>query len=344
MRFRMLGPLRRAAVGGSAAGAAHRVRTTECLLREIEFRCDGERIIFAQTMLPGDDRRCAFHGCANSGTPRSAKSLRRADATLDARAARIQQCCRRTCARCAASVLPSEGVARGTAGASPVGAARRVSACRACRYWSRKFSCRRCWRRSRVRPVDVATCGVAGGGDSMNVHGRSPGAAQPPGRDQGSSSRFPVHRIYCVARNYAAHAREMGADPEREPPCFLHASPRTLSCRTAPRCPIRRARRTCTTKSNWSSRSASAGRQISQLAAALDHVFGYAVGNDLTRRDLQAAAKAKGMPWDVAKGFDAFGADHVRSGRLTDRRSLDERAHLARGRTASRARMRTLPR
>jgi fumarylpyruvate hydrolase len=118
----------------------------------------------------------------------------------------------------------------------------------------------------------------------------------------GTTQRFPVHRIYCVGRNYAAHAREMGNDPEREPPFFFskpadaivpnHASvaypPRTADLHHEIELVIALGK---------------GGRNIA-LAQALEHVFGYAVGNDLTRRDLQSAAKDQGRPWDTAKGFD----------------------------------------
>jgi fumarylpyruvate hydrolase len=117
-----------------------------------------------------------------------------------------------------------------------------------------------------------------------------------------SSQRFPVHRIYCVGRNYAAHAREMGANPDREPPFFFtkpadaivpnHASipypPRTANLHHEVELVV----------------AIGKGGSNIALAQALDHVFGYAVGIDFTRRDLQNAAKSKGHPWDAGKGFD----------------------------------------
>lgn len=159
----------------------------------------------------------------------------------------------------------------------------------------------------------------------MNVHSPPPGAAPPPSVEvTGSQHRFPVHRIYCVARNYAAHAREMGSDPEREPPCFFSKPADAVVPNGAA---VSYPPRTSNLHHEIELVVAigSAGRNI-ELAAALDHVFGYAVGNDLTRRDLQAEAKSKGMPWDVSKGFDASApisairpaADlgHPRSGRI----------------------------
>ena len=147
--------------------------------------------------------------------------------------------------------------------------------------------------------------------------------AQPSVAIEGSDARFPVHRIYCVGRNYAAHVREMGANPEREPPCFFMKPadavvPNGASVPYAPR-------------------TASFHHEIELVVAigvggrdipretALDHVYGYAVGNDLTRRDLQAAAKNAGLPWDVAKGFD-------RSAPVAAIRPVGSGGHVAEGR------------
>jgi fumarylpyruvate hydrolase len=119
---------------------------------------------------------------------------------------------------------------------------------------------------------------------------------------QGTDSRFPVHRIYCVGRNYADHVREMGADPAREPPCFFSKPADAVVANGAP---VPYPPRTANFHHEIELVVA-IGRGGSRIAAdrALEHVFGYAVGNDLTRRDLQAAAKDKGLPWDTAKGFD----------------------------------------
>jgi fumarylpyruvate hydrolase len=141
---------------------------------------------------------------------------------------------------------------------------------------------------------------------------------------QGQSQGFPVHRIYCVGRNYAAHVREMGADPEREPPCFF-MKPADAVVPNGAAVPY--APRTADLHHEVELVVAIGvgGRDIAP-AAALAHVFGYAAGNDLTRRDLQSAAKRAGLPWDVAKGFDhsaplsairPVGAGgHVTSGRI----------------------------
>jgi fumarylpyruvate hydrolase len=129
-----------------------------------------------------------------------------------------------------------------------------------------------------------------------------PPPAAPSAAIAGTGQRFPVHRIYCVGRNYADHVREMGADPEREPPVFFSKPADALVANDVA---IPYPPRT----SNFHHEIelvvaiGRAGRDIQQ-DLALDYVFGYAAGNDLTRRDLQAASKQKGLPWDTAKGFD----------------------------------------
>jgi len=118
----------------------------------------------------------------------------------------------------------------------------------------------------------------------------------------GSSERFPVHRIYCVGRNYAAHAREMGMDPEREPP-FFFSKPADAIVPNGAAVPYPPRTSNLHHEIELVVAIGAGGRDI-PLANALAHVYGYAVGNDLTRRDLQFAAREKGQPWDVAKGFD----------------------------------------
>ncbi len=118
---------------------------------------------------------------------------------------------------------------------------------------------------------------------------------------EGSEALFPVNRIFCIGRNYAAHAIEMGHDPDREPPFFFikHASaldpggafpypPKTAEVHHEIEMVVALGR---------------GGKDIA-VADALDHVFGYAVGLDMTRRDLQGEAKKLGRPWDVAKSFE----------------------------------------
>jgi len=128
-------------------------------------------------------------------------------------------------------------------------------------------------------------------------------AVQPSVEVAGTDDRFPVHRIYCVGRNYAAHAREMGMDPDREPPFFFSKPPDAI---VANGTPVAYPSRTANLHHEIELVVAigTGGRDI-PVANALAHVYGYAVGNDLTRRDLQFAARERGHPWDVSKGFDA---------------------------------------
>ena len=118
----------------------------------------------------------------------------------------------------------------------------------------------------------------------------------------GSADRFPVRRIYCVGRNYAAHAREMGADPDREPP-FFFTKPADALVQDGDTIPYPPQTADLHHEVELVVAIRHGGRDIT-VEAALDHVFGYAVGLDMTRRDLQQAAKDKGRPWDMAKGFD----------------------------------------
>jgi fumarylpyruvate hydrolase len=118
----------------------------------------------------------------------------------------------------------------------------------------------------------------------------------------GSAARFPVHRIYCVGRNYAAHAREMGMDPQREPP-FFFSKPGDAVVANGAAVPYPSRTANLHHEIELVVAVGEGGRDI-PLGNALAHVFGYAVGNDLTRRDLQAAARDKSQPWDVSKGFD----------------------------------------
>ena len=118
----------------------------------------------------------------------------------------------------------------------------------------------------------------------------------------GTENRLPVRRVFCVGRNYAAHAREMGKDPDRDPPFFF----------TKPADAVVVAGETVvyppqTENFHYEAELIAvigvAGCNISE-EASLSHVWGYAIGNDLTRRDLQLAARDKGRPWDWGKAFD----------------------------------------
>jgi len=116
------------------------------------------------------------------------------------------------------------------------------------------------------------------------------------------TERFPVHRIYCVGRNYAAHAREMGKDPEREAP-FFFSKPADAIVANGTQIPFPSRTSDLHHEIELVVAIGTGGANIG-ISQALSHVFGYAVGLDLTRRDLQAEAKDKGRPWDTAKGFD----------------------------------------
>ncbi len=117
-----------------------------------------------------------------------------------------------------------------------------------------------------------------------------------------SGGRFPVRRVFCIGRNYAAHAREMGHDPDREPPFFFAkpADALVVDGADTPYPPL-------TDRLEHEVELVVAiGADAAEVAVAdaLDAVWGYGVGLDLTRRDLQATAKRLGRPWDAAKGFD----------------------------------------
>lgn len=118
----------------------------------------------------------------------------------------------------------------------------------------------------------------------------------------GSELRLPVHRIYCIGRNYAEHAREMGASLDRAQPLFFCKPADAIVTGDADVAyPL--ATSELHHEVEMIVALASGGRDI-PLERALDCVFGYGVGLDLTRRDLQAVAKSGGRPWDVAKAFD----------------------------------------
>jgi fumarylpyruvate hydrolase len=118
----------------------------------------------------------------------------------------------------------------------------------------------------------------------------------------GSDARFPVRRIFCVGRNYAEHAREMGHDPLAEPP-FFFTKPADAVVQSGAAIPYPAGTQDLHHEAELVVAIGAAGVQIDE-ASALAHVWGYAAGNDLTRRDMQAAAKAARRPWDMANGFD----------------------------------------
>ncbi len=118
---------------------------------------------------------------------------------------------------------------------------------------------------------------------------------------KGSDKRFPVRRVYCIGRNYAAHAIEMGHDPNREPPFFFQKNPDNIDL---------------SGEFPYPSKTKDVHHEIEMVVAlskggvnipidkALDHVWGYGVGLDMTRRDLQGIAKDMGRPWEIGKAFE----------------------------------------
>jgi fumarylpyruvate hydrolase len=122
----------------------------------------------------------------------------------------------------------------------------------------------------------------------------------------GDHGNFPVRRIYCVGRNYAAHVREMGMDPSREPPFFFAKPVDSVVVSPASR-PSEISYPPATTEYHFEvelvAAIGTAGRNI-PVEQANDHIWGYAVGLDMTRRDLQIAARDKGRPWELGKSFD----------------------------------------
>lgn len=130
--------------------------------------------------------------------------------------------------------------------------------------------------------------------------------AQPSVAVAGSARRFPVHRIYCVGRNYADHAREMGGTGREAPFFFMKPADAVVPAAGADRVSMPYPPLTSDLHHEVELVVAvgRGGRDIA-AADALDHVWGYAVGLDMTRRDLQSAMKRAGKPWSIAKGFDA---------------------------------------
>jgi fumarylpyruvate hydrolase len=146
-----------------------------------------------------------------------------------------------------------------------------------------------------------------------------PAQTTAPVRD--SEMLFPVRRIYCIGRNYAAHAVEMGHDPDREPPFFFQKNPDNIDF---------------TGVFPYPGKSSDVHHEIELVIAlgkggeniaiddALDHVWGYGVGLDMTRRDLQGEAKKLGRPWEIGKAFE-------RSAPMTPLVPVSEIGHPAQG-------------
>jgi len=118
---------------------------------------------------------------------------------------------------------------------------------------------------------------------------------------RGEAGVFPVRRIWCVGRNYADHAREMGHDPDREPP-FFFSKPANAAV-PGGTLPFPGQTKDFHHEVELVAALAKGGKDIPQ-DQALDCVYGYAIGLDMTRRDIQAEAKKMGRPWELSKGFD----------------------------------------
>jgi fumarylpyruvate hydrolase len=122
----------------------------------------------------------------------------------------------------------------------------------------------------------------------------------------GTDQMFPVRRIYCIGRNYAAHSREMGSDPTREPPFFFQKPTDAIQI-VPPGQTLDHPYPTLTKNYHYELELVAAigkgGRNI-PVDKALDHVFGYTVGLDMTRRDLQRAMGDEKKPWEIGKSFD----------------------------------------
>jgi len=124
----------------------------------------------------------------------------------------------------------------------------------------------------------------------------------------GSAERFPVRRVYCVGRNYAAHAREMGFDPDREPPFFFckpndDASIVPVAEGGTAAIPYPPLTRNYHYEAELVVLIGQGGRDIAVQDAA-QHIYGYAAGLDMTRRDLQIKMREQGRPWEIGKAFD----------------------------------------
>ncbi len=145
----------------------------------------------------------------------------------------------------------------------------------------------------------------------------TPGSANPGGRAVfdvakpmlpivGSDEMFPVRRIYCIGRNYAAHAREMGSDPTREPPFFFQKPSDAIqfvAVGTTADHPYPPLTKNYHYELELVAALKGGGRNV-PIASALDLVYGYAVGLDMTRRDLQRAMGDEKKPWEIGKSFD----------------------------------------
>ncbi len=136
------------------------------------------------------------------------------------------------------------------------------------------------------------------------------------------SGVFPVRRVYCIGRNYAAHAVEMGHDPDREAPFFFQKNPGNLDPSGAFPYPPMTSDVHHEVELVVALKSGGSNIPLDQ---ALDHVWGYGIGLDMTRRDLQGEAKKLGRPWEIGKAFE-------RSAPVGPLHPVSETGHLSEGR------------
>ena len=139
---------------------------------------------------------------------------------------------------------------------------------------------------------------------------------------RGSDAKFPVRRIYCIGRNYADHAIEMGHDPDKEPPFFFQKNADNID--TSGNFPYPPQTQDVHFEMEMVVALKSGGIDIKE-DKALDHVYGYGLGLDMTRRDLQGEAKKMGRPWEIGKAFE-------RSAPMNELVPVSEIGHLDHGR------------
>jgi fumarylpyruvate hydrolase len=155
-----------------------------------------------------------------------------------------------------------------------------------------------------VTAAGLVGCATTGAGSaSMRTPFAVPATFIPVA---GSDEMFPVRRIYCIGRNYAAHAREMGSDPNREPPFFFQKPTDAIqfvALGTTPDHPYPPLTKNYHYEAELVAAIGKGGRNI-PVASALEHVWGYTLGLDMTRRDLQRAMGDEKKPWEIGKSFD----------------------------------------
>ena len=148
-----------------------------------------------------------------------------------------------------------------------------------------------------------------------------PQPAQPSLPVRGTNARFPVRRIYCIGRNYADHAIEMGHDPNKEPPFFFQKNGSNID--SSGEFPYPPETNNVHFEVEMIVALKSGGANINEIDA-MQHVFGYGIGLDMTRRDLQGRMKKMGRPWEIGKAFE-------RSAPIGPLVSVDETGHLDTG-------------